>query len=218
MSPTLEQGDVVLVRKADAGFLINLVRNAIFGTYNNQSQDDDMDDDASSSMFLTQEQRRIRQYEMAVVNAGNGTSSGGNGHSSANVYENPPVVIAGQVVVLVSPDAAFPTEFIVKRVVGVGGQWLQVPPAGRIQYYYPMMHQQQMQLLLPYTLYVQGDNNDVENASRDSRHYGPISKNLVIGVAEYVVWPPTRWQRIPRRHHNRDDDDDARRRRVAFWR
>ena len=48
----------------------------------------------------------------------------------------------------------------------------------------------------PYSLWVEGDNHKVQ--SYDSRpspthqSHGPISKKLVVGIAEFVVWPPTR--------------------------
>ena len=48
----------------------------------------------------------------------------------------------------------------------------------------------------PYSLWVEGDNHKIQ--SYDSRpspthqSHGPISKKLVVGIAEFVVWPPTR--------------------------
>lgn len=38
-------------------------------------------------------------------------------------------------------------------------------------------------------IWAEGDNQ--ENSS-DSRHYGEINQKLVVGVADYVVWPPWR--------------------------
>ena len=48
----------------------------------------------------------------------------------------------------------------------------------------------------PYSLWVEGDNHKIQ--SYDSRpspthqSHGPLSKKLVVGIAEFVVWPPTR--------------------------
>ena len=35
------------------------------------------------------------------------------------------------------------------------------------------------------------------SSSVDSRTYGPVCKNSVIGIAERIVWPPSRWGKIP---------------------
>ena len=42
-----------------------------------------------------------------------------------------------------------------------------------------------------YSIWVEGDNT---SNSRDSRYedHGPVSKKLLVGVAEYRVWPPWR--------------------------
>ena len=45
----------------------------------------------------------------------------------------------------------------------------------------------------PYSLWVEGDN---VRASYDSNDHGPISKKLLVGVAEYIVWPPSRIGKI----------------------
>ena len=41
----------------------------------------------------------------------------------------------------------------------------------------------------PYSIWVEDDN--VSN-SQDSQLHGPVSKKLLIGIAEYRVWPPWR--------------------------
>ena len=45
----------------------------------------------------------------------------------------------------------------------------------------------------PYSMWVEGDNR---SNSYDSNQQGSISKHLLVGVAEYVVWPPTRFQTL----------------------
>ena len=35
------------------------------------------------------------------------------------------------------------------------------------------------------------------SSSVDSRTYGPLCKNNLIGVAEQIFWPPSRWGSIP---------------------
>ena len=136
---------------------------------------------------LEKERARLRRWEFL-----NGTSDG---VPFARLYENPPTALSGQVVVFKNPEI-FPTELSVKRLVGYGGQWMK-------------FSSQRYQSLPPYTLYVEGDN---KANSRDGRHYGLVSKNLMVGIAEYVVWPPSRWQRI-RRIVQKDENGKPR----AFW-
>lgn len=47
----------------------------------------------------------------------------------------------------------------------------------------------------PYSLWVEGDNARI---SVDSRHqdHGPVSKKLLVGIAEYRVWPPWRMGKL----------------------
>lgn len=193
MEPALRQGDVVCVRKADGGLLPRLVTSLVFG------DDNDHDDELPSVAVDT----RVAEP------------------SFARLYDRPPAVRRGQVIVLKSVDTAFPEEWHVKRVWGVPGTWVQVnrgrftqPTAsGSERHRY-----RRLQGVPSHTVYVGGDNED---CSRDSRHYGPVSQNLIVGVAEYVVWPPWRMQKIrtsasPSRsvpiqngEEGGDDDDDA---------
>ena len=94
-----------------------------------------------------------------------------------------------------------------KRVIGLGGQIVRASDS---------IHR--VERVPPFALWVEGDNHGVDATtandrakstgggndaqtttykSIDSRSYGPISKNLLIGVAELVVWPPTRWGSVP---------------------
>lgn len=92
----------------------------------------------------------------------------------------------GQVVVLQSPVTTN-NSYLIKRVVGVSGQWIS----------HPGVHSAfRFEEMKPYSVFVEGDHKD---QSIDSRLLGPVSKNLVKGVAEYVIWPPSRWQKIETR-------------------
>jgi signal peptidase I len=159
MEPTLYQGDIVLVRKCDAGSWTNLI------FYNLFSRDNDKDE--------TDRARLHRHDEM-----------GGTGLLSV-LLQHPPTALSGNVVVYKNPETAFPFELCIKRAIGVSGMYVK-----EIHNNY-----NKRLLLQPYTLYVEGDNL---KKSRDSRHYGPISKGLLVGVAEAVVWPPNRWRRLAR--------------------
>lgn len=98
----------------------------------------------------------------------------------ARLYECPPVALPGHIVVYKDPLVPF-TQVCVKRVIGVGGQVLR---SDRLRQH----------VVSPYALHVEGDSTN----SIDSRQLGPISKGLLVGVAEYLVWPPTRWKRLRR--------------------
>jgi hypothetical protein len=137
---------------------------------------------------VEQERARVRQAERVA---------GCIDHRPALWYECPPTAVAGDVVVCASP--VDPGERIVKRVTGVGGQWLRGSGSER--------QWQRLQALPPYTLYLEGSNRE---SSQDSRELGPLSKNLLIGVAEWVVWP--RFRRL-----KREAVTDERGRPIAVW-
>ena len=92
----------------------------------------------------------------------------------------PPLVTKGDVVIFLSP--VNPNETNIKRVIGLGGQHVQ--PPDRFQ----------RAVLIPkFSVWVEGD---CSTNSEDSRNYGPISKKLLVGKAERIVWPPSRWGNI----------------------
>lgn len=47
----------------------------------------------------------------------------------------------------------------------------------------------------PYSVWVENDN---EEYSCDSRKFGAVSKNLVVGQVDRIVWPISRWGRLDR--------------------
>jgi signal peptidase I len=88
MMPSLCDGDVILVRKAD--ILPMIVR-------------DSSEEDIAS-------QARILRLE---------------GHQQSNLFARPPMVVPGDVIVFCSPQTAFPNEYHIKRVIGIGGQMVR---------------------------------------------------------------------------------------------
>lgn len=178
MEPSLKDGDVVLVRKCEAGTFTSSLW--LWTTNRNNNVDADRE--------CAVRHERLQQK----------LQSGMGGGESGWIASRPPLVLPGQVLVYQNP-LSLTKEYFVKRVAAVGGQWLRhehptARPEERFEttrYYYDY----RLEALPPHTVYVEGDNQ--EN-SVDSRSTGPVSKNLAVGVAEYVVWPPTRWQRIQR--------------------
>lgn len=102
------------------------------------------------------------------------------GISGDLLISKPPLVTKGDVVVFHSPSD--PRETCIKRVIGLGGQHVQPPERFR-----------HTEVIPKYSLWVEGD---LAANSQDSRHYGPISKKLLLGKAELIVWPPARWGKV----------------------
>jgi signal peptidase I len=220
MEPTLRHGDVVLVRKADAGALLQAwngfmssisssgARNGDAGLIKVNTDDahDDEDDEEDRALAI-----RFQKLQ--------GIQSHGN--MGWLCTSRPPLVLPGHVLIYQNPTT-LQKEYHIKRVVGVGGQWVRLmePPSQSSPRYETGMerdgtvatrtyYDRRLIALPSHFVYVEGDN---ASNSVDSRTTGPISYNLVVGVAEYVIWPPSRWQRIQRRTV-RDVDGSPR----AIW-
>jgi len=108
---------------------------------------------------------------------------------------------AGDVVVLTSPMSS--KEDLVKRVVAVGGDTVAVHDGALyvngIRKNEPYLRDRDITGEYPETkirpgqVFVLGDNR---NNSIDSRYFGPISTNTIIGEAFAVYWPPTHWKTL----------------------
>lgn len=88
----------------------------------------------------------------------------------------------GDVVVFTSPRDQ--RSKVVKRLIGLPGDWIQVPETADIRQI-PQGH-----------CWVEGDNGSV---SFDSRDYGPVPLGLMRGRVTHVVWPPHRIGRVDRK-------------------
>ncbi|CAN6234336.1 unnamed protein product [Urochloa humidicola] len=88
----------------------------------------------------------------------------------------------GDVVVFKSPRNH--RELVVKRLIALPGDWIQVPEKQEIRQI-PQGH-----------CWVEGDNAAL---SLDSRTYGPVPLGLMQGRVTHVVWPPHRIGRVDRK-------------------
>lgn len=87
----------------------------------------------------------------------------------------------GDVVVLRSPEE--PNQWMVKRLIALQGDWINVPGSYEI-------------LQIPKgRCWVEGDNGKV---SLDSRTFGAIPLALVKGRVTHKIWPPNRVGRVER--------------------
>ncbi|GAQ83286.1 mitochondrial inner membrane protease subunit 2 [Klebsormidium nitens] len=88
----------------------------------------------------------------------------------------------GDVVVLRAPDR--PNEFLVKRLIGLQGDWVSNPET------------QDMTRIPDGKCWVEGDN---AAASSDSREYGAVPLALLEGRVSHILWPPQRIGRMQSR-------------------
>jgi len=68
-----------------------------------------------------------------------------------------------------------------KRVVGVPGDRFHIEDSRAVE-------------LGPRQYAVVGDNRA---HSTDSRHYGPVERDAIVGVARFCYWPPRSWRILP---------------------
>lgn len=104
----------------------------------------------------------------------------------------------GQIVILDAPD--YPNRLYVKRVVGIPGDTISLKddkvylngeqlqePYTSVDYTLPENGGLEWQLL-ENEYFVMGDNR-LEGASNDSRNFGPISKDEIVGHAFFRIYP-----------------------------
>eukprot|EP00536_Pseudo-nitzschia_multiseries_P012289 jgi/Psemu1/208220/e_gw1.462.10.1 len=95
-----------------------------------------------------------------------------NSNGAIGLLRKPATPITGDIVVFKDPEK-YPDRWNIKRVVALGGQIMRTS-------YVP-----------PYCIWVEGDNPKNSIDSR-SKFHGPVSKKLLVGIAEYRLWPPWR--------------------------
>lgn len=209
MEPNLKDGDVLLVRKSDIYPERMWRRWASAG-----SKDDDDDNNERTTnkvdgddIDAAENDRNSDALHVMAYDVSSGRPIG-NWHIGYTYLKPPTICQTGIVILYRAPDAEkYPMgEYRVKRVIGLGGQICSV---GR----------DNIVTIPPFALWVEGDNNggNVDNvnssyeneelidakitslssSSIDSRTYGPVCKNNVIGIAEQIIWPPSRWRTIP---------------------
>mmetsp|Transcript_16062 Transcript_16062/g.33970 ORF Transcript_16062/g.33970 Transcript_16062/m.33970 type:complete len:218 (+) Transcript_16062:254-907(+) len=170
MEPALHHGDVLLVRTSD------VLPHTMWRRW--------------TSVAISYEEEEERQNAMRVMalDAQSGRPIGE--WWTGRTYLNPPTIHQlGSIIIFRAPDAEkYPSsEYRVKRVVGLGGQLCRASD-----------NFHRLERVPPFSLWVEGDNQGSNgNRSIDSRTYGAVCKNNVIGIAERIVWPPTRWGALP---------------------
>ena len=220
MEPALAHGDVLLVRKADV-----YPRRQWAQWTSSQIKHNDVHDPLSDEQTVQRDEENQNALRVIALDAQSQRPIGD--FITGYTFLKPPTIHQlGSVLVYRAPDAEkYPSsEYRVKRVIGLGGQIVR--PADsfhRIERVpaFGLWVEGDNYCRRNQSINVDSSNataadtvstpnnehqSDTDNLQRnrqcgssiDSHTYGPICKNLVIGVAERVVWPPSRWGLIPR--------------------
>ena len=92
---------------------------------------------------------------------------------------------------------------LIKRVIGLPGETIEIrggqvfingSPIAEPYITTPATDSMGPQTLEPDHYFVMGDNR---NNSSDSRSFGPISAQVIVGRAWIIYWPPPNWQIVP---------------------
>jgi len=199
MEPTLFAGDIVLVRKAD-GFWQRWKTssgNRTVGGEGKQQKEMPIIKDK-----FTIERERVLAYERKHCNS----------NGSIGLLRKPPTPITNNLVVFKDPKK-YPDRWNVKRVVALGGQIKMNSQPSHLDTSNRDDHKKlsidrgvwssdnnEAQLDIttyvpPYCIWVEGDNPRNSIDSRSEGH-GPVSKKLLVGIAEYRLWPPWRMGKL----------------------
>jgi signal peptidase I len=103
----------------------------------------------------------------------------------------------GDVIVFLPPTNA-QTDDLIKRIVGLPGETVEIRGGGVYvngvalgeEYAQGRSYPDNTWVLGPDQLFVMGDNREL---SLDSRSFGPIRMDGVVGKSLLIIWPPAEW-------------------------
>jgi len=113
------------------------------------------------------------------------------------------VIQRGDIVVFEYPAA--PQRDLIKRVIGLPGEqleivrgrvWINGQPIEESYVSEPGIYSQAATTIPPDHVFVMGDNR---NNSNDSRRWGPLPTQNIVGKAVFCYWPPSRWGLVANR-------------------
>lgn len=205
MEPTLYCGDIVVVRKSD-GFWQRWTRPLIQDEKEKEEYKEkegtkgkkQPDNTNYSNNEWAIKRGKILAFEKDYCNS----------NGSIGLFRKPPTPINGDIVVYKNPEK-YPDQWNIKRVIAIGGQTvrtnknnpsLQKTKEEEVIVESNWVFKESVKNVInsyvpPYYIWVEGDNR---SNSRDSRYknHGPVSKKLLVGIAEFRVWPPWRMGKI----------------------
>ena len=177
----------MLVRKCDLG----VVANSMIDLIRNGISSPSLPSDERDALMRYEQSQEVASVRAPVT--------------LAKFYDCPPLALSGHIVVFKNPASAFPDKLSIKRVIGLGGQIVRFRNGSR----------NRLNSIPPYSLYVEGDN--LENLKYNRQLGHTISKGLLLGVAEYILWPPSRWKKIRREAPTGNADEQTSIEPRAFW-
>jgi signal peptidase I len=105
----------------------------------------------------------------------------------------------GDIVIFIAPEAGETEQDFIKRIVATSGMTVRVEQGklivdGKVRRENFTKPDRETSMFGPYTVppgdvFVMGDNRA---NSRDSRFFGPVEKDAIIGKAFFIYWPPNR--------------------------
>lgn len=95
-----------------------------------------------------------------------------------SLWRSPPMVLPGDVIAFTNPQDM--NNLQLKRVTGIGGQ--RIRPRR-------MIHK--IEHIRPYDLWVESDNGQIA-------YNGSVSKKLMKGKVDRILWPPSKMGKVPR--------------------
>jgi len=129
----------------------------------------DLEDDENDNLEQDNDMRKSLRMDASV-----GKPAG----DSLTLWRSPPMVLPGDVIAFTNPQAMESTE--VKRAIGIGGQRIR-----------PKYSYHKIEYLGAYNLWVESDNG--------IRGYnGSVSKKLMKGTVDRILWPPYRMIKVER--------------------
>ena len=167
MEPSLQDGDIVLVRKSDV-----FANGKNVSRRKSDSHEGNSDSADNPDYTVAEHSRQMDHIDIMY----------GRGNSSFVTFARPNP-LPGCVIVFSSPTD-FPVKHCIKRVLAQEGQ--RCRPANKPR---------SIKTVPENSVWVEGDN---QNDSEDSCSYGPISKKLIVGQAERIIWPPARFGLVKR--------------------
>lgn len=185
MEPSLRDGDIVLVRKFDLFPFIN---------YRDDLPPPDVPEDTRDSN-LEETMVSYHLWHMQQINNLYGRNnptfsfrSFWNSSSSPLSFSYSINPLPGSVIIFSSP-IDFPIKLSMKRVLAQEGQRVR-PSSTNNRYRSTILHVPEN------SLWVEGDNK--KDSEDSSSNYGPISKKLIVGTVDRIIWPPSRIGKVKR--------------------
>mmetsp|Transcript_6631 Transcript_6631/g.9508 ORF Transcript_6631/g.9508 Transcript_6631/m.9508 type:complete len:220 (+) Transcript_6631:82-741(+) len=169
MEPILQDGDIVLVKKGD--FL------PYYSSLDKVTLNDikSLDDEPKTSTTL--DQKTDRQHALRI------DAIVGKEENKFALWRSPPALSTGDVIAFKSPIAFGKVD--VKRVLGLNGQRVR-----------PKDCYNRIEHIRPYSVWLEGDVERSHNDEDTLEYSGSVSKKLIIGKIELILWPPSRIRSI----------------------